>query len=117
MARKSKRAYYLRNREIIMSKSAAYKQRNPGKVRAYLLKYKYKLTTEERAAMIEELRGCCEICGMFQGDRLEVDHNHATGKVRGMLCHNCNSGLGMFGDDEELLINARAYLLHYNEHG
>lgn len=115
MARKSKRAYYLRNRETIMSKSEAYKQRNPGKVRAYLLKRKYRLTPEERAAMIEERRGCCEICGMYQGDRLEVDHNHTTGKVRGMLCHNCNSGLGMFGDDVELLSNARSYLLHYNE--
>ena len=79
MARKSKRTYYLRNKEDILGKSAAYKRRNPGKVRAYLLKRKYKLTPEELAAMIEERRGCCEICGMYLGDELQVDHNHTTG--------------------------------------
>lgn len=115
MARKSKRAYYQRNREEIMSKSTEYKRRNPGRVKAYLLKYKYKLTPEERASMMEEQRGCCEICGTFQGEKLEIDHNHATGKVRAMLCHHCNMGLGMFKDDMELLSLARSYLYHYNE--
>lgn len=112
--RKTKRAYYLRNREEIMSKSAEYKRRNPGRVRAYLLKQKYKLTPEERTAMIEEQGGCCEICGIFQGDKLEIDHNHTTGRVRAMLCHSCNTGLGMFGDSYELLSIARSYLYHYD---
>ena len=79
-----------------MSRSAQYKQRNPGRVKAYLLKRKYKLTPEERQAMIEEQNGACEICGEVLWDKLEVDHNHTTGKVRAMLCHLCNSGLGMF---------------------
>jgi len=115
MARKTKRAYYLRNKEDMMVKSRAYKRRNPGKIRQYFLKAKYRLTPEEVAAMIEERKGCCEICGTYQGDKLHVDHNHATGKVRGMLCRRCNNGLGMFGDDEELLNKARSYLLYYSE--
>jgi Recombination endonuclease VII len=86
-------------------------------VRAYLLKRKYRLTPEERTAMIEEQGGCCEICRVFQGDKLEVDHNHSTGRVRAMLCHNCNSGLGMFGDSYDLLSVARSYLYHYDEMG
>jgi hypothetical protein len=116
-ARRSKRAYYLRNRREIMRKSTEYKRRNPGRVRAYLLKRKYKLTPEERTAMIEEQGGCCEICGEYQGDKLEIDHNHQTGRVRAMLCHNCNTGLGMFGDSYELLSIACSYLYHYDEMG
>ena len=113
--RRNKRAYYVRNKDEIMSRSAQYKQRNPGRVKAYLLKRKYKLTPEERQAMIEEQNGACEICGEVLWDKLEVDHNHATGKVRAMLCHLCNSGLGMFQDDIELLRIARSYLYHYNQ--
>lgn len=115
MARKSKRAYYLRNREEIMSKSAEYKRRNPRRVKAYILKQKYKLTPEERAQMINDQGGCCEICGVFQGEKLEIDHNHATGRVRAMLCRNCNSGLGFFQDSYELLSIARSYLYYYND--
>lgn len=117
LRRKTKRAYYLRNREEIMSRSAEYKRKNPGKIKAYLLKRKYKLSSEERTTMIEEQGGACEICGDVLWDKLEVDHNHQTGKVRAMLCHSCNSGLGFFNDDIELLSIARSYLYHYDEMG
>jgi hypothetical protein len=50
----------------------------------------------------------CEICGRIQ--KLEVDHNHATGKVRGLLCSRCNGALGQFCDNVELLQKAIAYL-------
>ena len=113
--RRTKRAYYLRHRREILSKSTQYKRNNPGRVRAYLLKRKYKLTPEERQDMIEEQRGCCLICGEEQWDKLEVDHDHSTGKVRAMLCHNCNSGLGMFGDSVELLSIAYSYLYHFRD--
>jgi len=115
--RRTKRAFYLRNREVIMSKSRVYKRQNPGRVRAYLLKRKYKLTPGERQAMIEEQRGCCLICGEEHGDRLEVDHDHSTGKVRAMLCHHCNAGLGFFKDDPDLLQVAVEYLRMYSIEG
>ena len=51
LVRKSKRAYYLRNREEILAKSAKYKRNNPGRVREYLLMQKYKLTSEEKQEM------------------------------------------------------------------
>jgi hypothetical protein len=55
----------------------------------------------------------CIICG--SEEKLVVDHCHATDIVRGMLCNNCNMGLGHFKDDPLLLEFARIYLLYYNK--
>ena len=51
---------------------------------------------------------CCQICGGFQ--RLSIDHDHVTGKVRGLLCSPCNIGLGGFKDNPESLLKAVEYL-------
>lgn len=56
---------------------------------------------------------CCVICGVKQ--KLVVDHCHTQNIVRGVLCNNCNMGLGHFKDDPYLLEFARIYLLHYEE--
>jgi hypothetical protein len=117
LRRQSKRRYYLRNREEIMIKSRAYKRREPRRIRGYLLKRKYHLTSEERAEMIGEQQGMCEICGEYHGDNLFVDHDHTTGRVRAMLCRHCNSGLGFFNDDPQLLQIAIVYLRAYGIDG
>jgi len=53
----------------------------------------------------------CEICGCGPTKNgWHLDHDHATGKFRGFLCSNCNTGLGMFMDDEENLLCAIEYL-------
>lgn len=55
--------------------------------------------------------GKCAICGEeANGNRLAVDHNHETGEIRGLLCHQCNTGLGSFRDNPQLLKQAIAYL-------
>lgn len=54
--------------------------------------------------------GECVICGR-DGPRLSIDHDHKKGIVRGLLCMNCNNGLGHFMDDPQLLEFARIYLL------
>ena len=57
--------------------------------------------------------GRCAICGKQCGDELRADHDHVSGKFRGLLCDNCNWGLGNFKDNTELLQKAILYL---NEH-
>ena len=72
------------------------------------LKYRYGITFEQYTAMLAAQAGGCAICG--KSEKLRVDHCHATGKVRGILCHGCNIGLGVFLDSPELLRLAAAYV-------
>lgn len=75
------------------------------------LRRAYGITIEQYDAMLEAQGGVCAICGADPGERtLAVDHNHADGRVRGLLCDNCNNGLGRFQDDPELLLAAAQYL-------
>lgn len=60
---------------------------------------KYGLTLEEYRSILASQRGRCYVClRKPEGKRLVVDHNHDTGEVRGLLCHKCNSALGMLSD-------------------
>lgn len=59
-------------------------------------------------------RGKCDICGC-SGPSLSVDHCHSENKVRGLLCMNCNLGLGKFKDDLNLLQKAQAYLSQHRD--
>jgi len=63
--------------------------------------------------MLKSQNGNCAICGIDQpsnGRRLAVDHDHETGKVRALLCGNCNTGMGSFMDNPKLLQKAINYL-------
>lgn len=81
------------------------------------LKYYYGLTVEEYLKLLKDQQNKCYICGALEGNpnkRLFVDHCHSSGKVRKLLCHHCNSGLGMFKDNPELLKKAADYLKEHN---
>ncbi len=65
------------------------------------LKDIYNITLHDWNNMFSDQNGCCAICSTHQTEMkkiLCVDHNHDTGCIRGLLCHNCNSGLGSFKD-------------------
>jgi len=70
----------------------------------------YKITLEEYETMFEEQGGSCAICGNPSGVSLAVDHDHITGKVRGLLCWSCNSAIGLLGDTAESVMKAVRYL-------
>lgn len=78
------------------------------------LKEKYGLTMDQYDGMYKTCNGLCQICG--SDGKLNVDHCHETGKVRGLLCTRCNTGLGKFGDSIENLLTAIKYL-EGGEHG
>lgn len=74
-------------------------------------KRNYGITIHDYGAMFQQQGGCCAICGKHASlYQLHVDHDHATGKVRGLLCVGCNTGLGALGDTAESLARALTYL-------
>jgi len=74
--------------------------------------YKYGITPEDFKQMFEAQQGKCAICNEEPKTKrgLHVDHDHETGKVRGLLCHGCNVALGSFKEDVTLLNKAIEYL-------
>ena len=71
----------------------------------------YGLTTAQREEMYRAQSGRCAVCrGARESGDLKVDHDHATGVIRGLLCHACNVGLGHFMDSPSILTSAAWYL-------
>lgn len=79
------------------------------KRRGYWIKHKYGITMGEHDKMLDEQNGGCAVCTLPLTEP-QVDHDHATGKVRGLLCRHCNTGLGHFREDPKLFASALAYL-------
>ena len=90
--------------------------------RLYQLMKQYGLTGEDYERMFDAQQGLCAICQKPESDkypsgvrkRLNVDHDHETGKVRALLCRACNVGIGNLGDRSETVFAAAVYLA---EHG
>jgi hypothetical protein len=72
------------------------------------------ITLDDRAKMYRDQGGECAICGRLEAavGQLEIDHDHTPGGhgVRGLLCHRCNSGIGLFDDNPVVLEAAARYL-------
>ena len=85
----------------------------------YHLSKTFGITLEDyNNILLAQDNGCC-ICGTTQpggkNGRFMVDHCHTTGKIRGLLCHNCNVGLGVFKDNPLNLTRAYKYLMNIKE--
>jgi hypothetical protein len=72
------------------------------------LSNRYDLTVDEYDKMIDDQNGKCLICG--NAYKLYVDHDHSTGKVRGLLCDGCNRGIGFLQESKTNLLNSIKYL-------
>lgn len=104
-------------RNEIKEKVRDYYKQNPEVKMAQRLK-PFGITLDEYHEMQKRQSGKCAICGAeigdVKGNRLYIDHNHKTGKVRGLLCSSCNLGIGKFYDRIDLLQNAIKYLEEAN---
>lgn len=105
--------YIQKNRE----RARKYKQENRQKVTDFSykahLKERYGLTFDEYQIMVNQQNGLCAICNTPSNRRLQIDHDHATGKIRALLCHLCNKGLGCLKDNKEIMQAAILYLEKY----
>lgn len=97
------------NREKRLATQQRYRDRHRRAIQDKDLRKRYGITLEQYEAMFEAQRGRCAICQ--RDKKLHVDHCHATGKVRGLLCSQCNKGLGHFEDSLARLRAAEVYLV------
>jgi hypothetical protein len=104
--REYRKRWHAKEMEKPENRAAAIRRAHEGKLRSY------GLTREDYDEILRDQGGVCAICKAEPKPtkRLSVDHNHATGEVRGLLCTSCNHGLGNFRDKPELLRLAAEYL-------
>lgn len=76
------------------------------------LKQKFGLTKTTWLLLFESQEGNCAVCGrtFYEDERVCVDHDHETGKIRGLTCVKCNMALGLFGDSSDVVGRAADYL-------
>lgn len=95
-----------------------YSALHPERIKKYDMKRSFGMAEGEFEKMLEAQNGLCAICGQpetvldskKQLRSLSVDHDHATGKVRALLCTRCNQGLGQFRDNPDLMRKGAAYV-------
>jgi hypothetical protein len=118
---RAKHKEYINKPEVKVRKQQLdkiYRQKHKRKMSKYfrekhLLK-KYNLTLADYNELYLNQNGKCAICGREQS-KLNVDHDHTTGKVRALLCQECNLGLGCLQDCSQLCIKAGKYLKKYGK--
>jgi Autographiviridae endonuclease VII len=116
------RAFREKNRDKINQKAREKRKAHPelqqqgrdaARVRHWHSKYKLvDMTIEHYGRMLDRQHGVCKICKTKQPSKsLCIDHRHATGRVRGLLCNKCNFGLGYFDDNPVRMVRAAIYVV------
>lgn len=89
-----------------------------GQFKDWYLQKNYGITLDDYYQMLDNQNGCCAVCNALpptgRKKYLAVDHDHDTGKVRGLLCDNCNRAIGLLKDNVEVLDKASEYLKKTN---
>lgn len=110
--------YRASNKARIALRDKAFREANRERLRIQRIESKYNgFTWEAWEAMFQAQGGQCAICSkkLARNKETTVDHNHATGQVRGLLCHDCNLGLGKFQDSPKFLLSAYQYVARFSE--
>lgn len=107
------RKYSAANAETIRERKREYTKRTVAQRRNKRLEDMYGITAAEYDAMAAAQDGCCAICSgepLGRGNRLHIDHDHASGKIRGLLCTRCNTAIGHLQDSPDICRAAAEYL-------
>jgi len=110
--------YYESNKEKINQKMKEKHHANPEYIQNRNMINKFGIGLNEYNQILFAQDGKCAICGKHHTEvktRFCVDHDHKTGQVRGLLCKQCNFGIGMFRDNKEVLKNAIKYLKYHEK--
>lgn len=114
--RRKQREYYYKNREWISKKNKEYRQRNPEVVKNNKLKKTFGITLEEYTKILTEQGGVCAVCKKSpQTKYLAVDHCHKSERIRGLLCAQCNTALGLLQDSLEIIQRLAEYVINNGE--
>ena len=127
-SKEEQRLWRIEHREDILKQKKKYRDKNKEKIKNYYSEYrnrnrltlneknrishflkKYNLTTEQYITILNSQNNKCPICDK-ELIQPQVDHSHKSGKIRGLLCKNCNIMLGHCHDDIEILKKAIKYL-------
>jgi hypothetical protein len=104
-------------KDCLSHRAKLYRDDHKAELKAASILRRYKLSVEQYNTMIKDCNNCCTICKVeLLGTNTDanapcIDHCHTTNIVRGILCMQCNKGLGLFRDSPESLVNAAQYLL------
>ena len=114
-----KSSYSYECKECTVKRTVEYNREHSTSVRSQYLKRNYGLTFEEFEAMLSDQDNCCAICKstkpLGRHKRFNVDHHNKTGNVRGLLCSNCNTALGLVNDNIHTLKSMIQYLESHEE--
>jgi hypothetical protein len=107
------RAWRAKNPTKSRAHAKAWRIRNRDAVVEAKLVSRYGVSLQRFKELHQEQGGACAICGVVPKSRLHVDHDHDSGKVRGLLCGSCNRGIGYLGEDPGRLEAAAAYIRRF----
>jgi hypothetical protein len=106
--------YRFKNKESLRHKRKTYLKEHPAEVAIGKLKCYFKVSKIEATKLYSQKQsGICEICHQPEINKrqvISIDHDHKTGKIRGILCSKCNTTLGLVNDSVEILQQAIKYL-------
>jgi hypothetical protein len=115
---KRSREYHATHKKEDLLRNKQYRINNPEKsgkwYRKYQLKIKHGITEDMYIKLYTEQNGRCAICNTHQDDitmPFHIDHDHTTGKIRGLLCNRCNMALGLLKDNSDIFQSAIDYIL------
>ena len=111
--KENRKAYQIENKNRIKETSKLYRQRTQEIAKCKRLRKKYGITLEDYNRIKNEQKNACKICFkpfISNKNNTHVDHCHKTGKIRGLLCSNCNTALGLLKDNLESINRAMLYL-------